>query len=60
MSTFNPTAYKNEFCKQKYDRINLTLPKGKKEIIETAAKARGESVTAFINRAIDAELAKKD
>lgn len=45
--------YNNEFIKQSYDRINLTVPKGKKEIIQSAAKASGESVNAFINRAID-------
>lgn len=60
MSTFNPTAYKNEFREQKYDRMELALPKGKKDIIKAAAKARGESVTAFINRAIEAELAKNE
>ena len=36
-----------------YDRINLTLPKGKKELIHAHADGRGESVNAFINRAID-------
>ena len=36
-----------------YDRINLTLPKGKKDVIRTHADSRGESVNAFINRAID-------
>jgi uncharacterized protein (DUF1778 family) len=60
MSTFNPTAYKNEFRGQKYDRMELALPKGKKDVIKAAATARGESITAFINRAIDAELAKND
>lgn len=45
--------YNNEFIKQSYDRINLTVPKGKKEIIQSAAKASGESVNAFINRAIN-------
>jgi uncharacterized protein (DUF1778 family) len=60
MSTFNPTAYKNEFREQKYDRMELALPKGKKDVIKAAATARGESITAFINRAIDTELAKND
>ena len=48
--------YNNEYNKQAYDRINLTVPKGKKESIQTAAQANGESVNAFINRLIDAEL----
>ena len=48
--------YNNEYNKQAYDRINLTVPKGKKESIQTAAQANGESVNAFINRVIDTEL----
>ena len=35
-----------------YDRINLTVPRGQKETIRTHAAARGESVNAFIARAI--------
>ena len=50
--------YNNEFNKNAYDRINLTVPKGKKDIIQATAKANKESVNAFINRLIDAELAR--
>lgn len=50
--------YNNEYNKQAYDRINLTVPKGKKESIQTAAQANGESVNAFINRLIDTELVR--
>lgn len=42
--------------KEKYDRIQLVVPKGKRELIQTAAQTNGESVNAFINRLIDAEL----
>lgn len=45
--------WQNDYITKHYDRINLTVPKGKKEIIQSAAKASGESVNAFINRAID-------
>lgn len=51
-------TYNNNFIKNAYDRINLTVPKGKKEIIQTAAQASGESVNAFINRLIDVELSR--
>lgn len=50
--------YNNEYNKQAYDRINLTVPKGKKESIQTAAQANGESVNSFINRLIDTELGR--
>ena len=48
--------YNNEYNKQAYDRINLTVPKGTKESLQTAAQTNGESVNAFINRLIDTEL----
>lgn len=43
----------NKYMKEKYDRINLTVPKGKKEIIQAHAEQCGESVNGFINRVID-------
>ncbi len=42
--------------KEKYDRIQLIVPKGKRGTIKAAAQANGESVNAFINRLIDIEL----
>ena len=50
---FNKTAYKNQFISENYDRVNLTVPKGKKGDISVHAKEQGESTNAFINRAID-------
>lgn len=50
---FNKVLYKNEFISKNYDRVNLTMPKGKKDIIKKHAQAKGESVNSFINRAID-------
>lgn len=46
------TEYKNNWQKDHVDRVNLTMPKGQKEIIKAHATARGESVNGFINRAI--------
>ena len=42
----------NKWIAKAYDRINLTVAKGKKETIQAHAEARGESVNGFINRAI--------
>ena len=53
------TEYKNHWQKENVDRINLTTPKGKKEIIKAHAEARRESVNGFINRAI-AEAMERD
>lgn len=43
----------NKYMKENYDRINLTVPKGKKEKIKEHAESRGESVNGFINRVVD-------
>ncbi len=40
------------------DRISIALPKGRKEEIKAHAAAHGESVNAFIARAIDAAIAR--
>lgn len=42
----------NKYMAAKYDRINLTVPKGEKEAIQAHAAARSESTNGFINRAI--------
>lgn len=43
----------NRYMSAHYDRINITVPKGKREVVKAHAEARGESSNAFINRAID-------
>lgn len=42
----------NKYVKSNYDRINVTMQKGRREVIQAHAAAQGESVNAFINRAI--------
>ena len=42
----------NKYMAANYDRINLTVQKGKKETIKAHAEAQGESLNALINRAI--------
>ena len=43
---------KNTWITKVYDRINLTVPKGQKDLIQAHAEAQGESTNGFINRAI--------
>jgi len=38
---------------EKIERISTRVPKGKKAIVQAHADKYGESVNAFINRAID-------
>lgn len=43
----------NKYIAEKLDRVNLTMPKGKKKEIKARADSMGLSVNAFINLAID-------
>lgn len=49
----------NRYIDKAYDRINLTVRKGVKTVIQEHAKSRGESTNEFINRAIS-ETMKRD
>lgn len=53
MAAKTSAAVKNKWNKENYDRIEIIVPKGQKDTIKAHAEARGESVNAFINRAID-------
>lgn len=44
----------NEYIKNSFDRVSVTLPKGCKDRIKAATG--GESVNGFINRLVAAEL----
>ena len=59
MDKTEKSAYRNSWIAEKLDRINLTMPKGKKEQVKAAADSLGMSVNAYINLAID-ERMKKD
>ena len=50
--------WNDENMKEKYDRIQLVVPKGKKDIIKAHAESKGESINGFVNRAIDETIAK--
>lgn len=52
------TAANKRYNLKTYDRIEITVPKGNREIIAQAAAAAGMSVNAFIKEAIDAQIAK--
>lgn len=50
----------NKYVKNNYDRVNVTMPKGRKEEIKAHAEEQGESVNGFINRAIDETIRRDD
>ena len=47
------TAAQNRYIAKAYDRVNLTLPKGRKDEVKAHAEQRGESLNGFIQRAIE-------
>lgn len=49
----------NKWISKNYDRVNLTLPKGRKADLQLHAEQRGESLNGFIGRAIE-EQVKRD
>lgn len=55
---FDKIAYNNQFNANAYDRINLTVPKGKKDEIKAHAEALGESVNGYIWRLIQEDMSK--
>lgn len=53
------TDYKRKFNSENYDRIELTVKKGKKDMLKKHAADCGETLNGFINRAIS-ETVKRD
>ena len=43
----------NRYNAKAYDRINIAVPKGQKDILKAHAESKGESINGFVNRAID-------
>lgn len=50
----------NRYMASHYDRINLTVPKGKRDVIKEHADAHGESVNGYINKAIDEKIERDE
>lgn len=53
---FNQIEYINNYIKKKYDRINLVVPAGNKQVIKSRAAQKGKSVNQYINDLIDEDL----
>ena len=49
---------KAKYNAKAYDRINIAVPKGRKDEIQAIAEQRGQSINAYINTIIDEALAK--
>jgi len=56
---FDATKYKNDFQKEKYDRIIVNVPKGQKQVINEEAKRKGyKSLNSFVVDAINEKIDK--
>lgn len=49
----------NKYVQKNYDRINVTFPKGFKTKIKAHAEAQGESMNAFIIRAVNETIERE-
>ena len=56
MDKTEKSAYRNNWIAEKLDRVNLTMPKGKKEQVKAIADSVGLSLNAYINLAIDERM----
>ncbi|MBQ9459780.1 MAG: ABC transporter ATP-binding protein [Oscillospiraceae bacterium] len=59
-----PVSKKQQACvtryvKQHYDRISVTVPQGKRDLIKDYAAAVGESVNGYINKAVDERMERE-
>lgn len=46
----------NKYIAANYDRLNLTVPKGKKDEYKAAATAEGKSLNAFIVECVERRI----
>lgn len=49
---------KAKYNAKAYDRINIAVPKGRKDEIQAIAEQRGQSINAYVNTIIEEALAK--
>ena len=48
------------YNKKAYDRIDIIVPKGKREVIKSFARKQGKSTNRFINDAIDRAMSEQE
>lgn len=56
MSGKTSSISKNKYMSKAYDRLNVIVPKGKRDEIKLFAAQRGESINSFINKLIAREM----
>lgn len=51
------TEWTRAYNEKAYDRLAITIPKGRKAAVEAHAKSRGESVNGLVNALLRADMA---
>lgn len=46
----------HKYIKNNYDRAEIQMPKGKKELVKAYAEKQGLSLNAYINKLIDEDM----
>lgn len=54
------SAVKNRYNLKAYDRLAITIPKGRKQAVEAHAKSKGESVNGLVNALLRADMGLSD
>lgn len=49
----------HKYVKNNYDRLELTVPKGQKDIIKAAAESAGESLNTYVRNAINQRMERE-
>ena len=49
----------NKYVKQNYDRVNVTMPKGKKDEYKAHAQSKGLSLNSYIINLIETDIKKE-
>lgn len=57
---FDQMKYQHEYNKENYDRAEIIMPKGKKAIIKEVAKAAGQSLSEYVNQAVDERMEREN
>ena len=50
---------KAKYIAKAYDRIELKVKKGRKDLIKAHAESKGESINGFVNRAINETMERE-
>lgn len=45
---FDPVKYRNDYDREHYERVNLSLPKGSKALIKSKAEKAGKSISQYV------------